>query len=248
MGKPPKALEVYLKKTRTYFFGLLTIAPLLIVYESASEYLSRQSQANVLANTEVRNSAELLIKRVLWHAQVRQNVFLWAVFIAVLLWAFWLAKKQGDVDFKLVYFPYQIFESLVYALVFGFAVSKFMAMIKLQAGAAPPNSMSPKMALALGAGIYEELLFRFVLVSALAYLFRKVLTSKAVYHNSLAVLLSAVVFSLYHYWNNAEVLTTDSFLFRFYAGCILGALYVLRGLGVSAYTHTFYDLLLLFRG
>lgn len=248
MGKQPKAVEVYLKKTRTCFFGLLSIVPLMILYESTTEYLNRQPQDTVIAKPEIRNSAELLIKRVLWFAYIRQNLLLWAAFGALLLWAFWLAKKQGNADFKLVYFPYQIFESLMYALFFGFAIGKLAALLNLQANGQPQNALSQKMVLALGAGIYEELLFRFVLVSALAIVFRKVLNTKPFYYNLLAVLLAAAVFSYYHYWNNAEVLTTDSFLFRFYAGCILGTLYVLRGIGVTVYTHSFYDLLLLFRG
>jgi membrane protease YdiL (CAAX protease family) len=248
MGKQPKAVDIYLKKTRTCFFGLLAITPLLILYESASEYLHRQPAESVVAAPEVRNSAEILIKRVLWFAQIRNNIYLWAVFAAVLALAFWQAKKQGNIDFKFVYFPYQIFESLVYALVFGFAVSKLAVYLKLQSNGQGQNELSAKMTLALGAGIYEELLFRFLLVSLLALLFRKVLTPKAIYHNLLAVIIAAVIFSLYHYWNNTEVLNSDSFLFRFYAGCILGALYVLRGIGVTVYTHAFYDLLLLFRG
>jgi len=248
MGKQPKAVETYLKKTRTCFFGLLAITPLLIIYESASDYLHRQPTESVVAATEVRNSAEILIKRVLWFAQVRKNVYLWAVYAAVLLWAFWRAKKQGNVDFKLVYFPYQIFESLVYALVFGFAISKLAAYLKLQANGQPGSELNMKMTLAVGAGIYEELLFRLLLVSLLVFIFRKVISAKPLYHQSLAVIIAAVIFSLYHYWNSTEVLTTDSFLFRFYAGCILGALYVLRGIGTSVYTHSFYDLLLLFRG
>jgi len=247
MGKQPKAIGIYIKKTRSCFFGLLAITPLLILYESASEYLYRQAPG-IVAAPEVRNSAEILIKRALWFAQIRKNIFLWVVFAALLLWAFWQAKKQGDLDFKLIYFPYQVFESLVYALVFGFAISKLTTYLKLQANEQTQNSLSMKMTLGLGAGIYEELLFRFVLVSVLALVFSKVLKTKPIYHNSLAVLFAAVVFSLYHYWNNIEVLTIDSFLFRFYAGCILGALYILRGIGASVYTHSFYDLLLLFRG
>jgi membrane protease YdiL (CAAX protease family) len=247
MGTQPKAIGIYLQKTRTCFFGLLAITPLLIIYESASEYLYRQAPG-IIAAPEVRNSAEILIKRILWFAYIRQNIFLWAVFAAVLAGAFWQAKKQSNLDFKLIYFPYQVFESLVYALVFGFAISKITTYLKLQANEQAQNSLSMKMTLGLGAGIYEELLFRFVLVSVLALVFSKVLKTKPIYHNSLAVVLAAVIFSLYHYWNNTEVLTTESFLFRFYAGCILGALYVVRGIGVSVYTHSFYDLLLLFRG
>lgn len=248
MGKLPKAVESYLKKTRTHFFGLLAIVPLLVLYESAIDYLNRETQSAVTNIPETRNAAELLIKRVLWFGQVQSNPTLWIFFALLLFWAFWLAKKQGSLDFKLVYFPYQIFESLVYALVFGFAISRIKTMLSLQANSSVQGVLTQKMILALGAGIYEELLFRFLLVASFAFVFRKLLSLKPFFYNLLAVLLAAAIFSLYHYWHDAEVLTTDSFLFRFYAGVILGALYVLRGIGVSVYTHTFYDLLLLFRG
>lgn len=248
MGKQPRAVEVYLQQTRTHFFGLLAVAPLLVVYEAANDYLNRPAQGDVASRIEIRNSAELLIKRVLWFAHAQSNLMLWIVFGLVLLWAFWLAQKQGRLSFKPVYFPYQVFESLVYALVFGFAVSKIKAMLTLQASSGEHGLLTQRMILAMGAGIYEELLFRFLLVSAFAFIFHKLLRPHPVFGYAVAVLAAAVVFSMYHYWNHADVWSTDSFLFRLYAGCILGALYVLRGIGVAVYTHAFYDLFLLFRG
>jgi hypothetical protein len=40
-----------------------------------------------------------------------------------------------------------------------------------------------------------------------------------------------------------DAFTLHSFLFRFLAGLILNVLYLLRGFGIAAYTHAFYDLL-----
>jgi len=246
--KLPKALDVYIKKTRTYFFGLLAITPLLVLYESATEYLSRPVPGVVVAAAEKRNSAELLVKRALWYTKLRKNWMQWGAFGALVAGSFWLAKQQGNVDFKLVHFPYLIFESLIYALFFGFAISKVRGLMNLQADGATQNTMAKEMLLAAGAGIYEELLFRLLLLSVLAYVFRKVVSAKPMLHNTLAILLSAAIFSLYHYWTYADVPSVDSFLFRLYAGSILGILFVLRGVGVSVYTHAFYNLFLLFRG
>jgi len=42
-----------------------------------------------------------------------------------------------------------------------------------------------------------------------------------------------------------EVFEVKSFLVRFGAGIFLSALYTLRGYGITAYTHTFYDLIVI---
>jgi len=37
----------------------------------------------------------------------------------------------------------------------------------------------------------------------------------------------------------------ELFLLRFFAGIVLGALYFARGFGITAYTHSIYDLIVL---
>jgi hypothetical protein len=59
------------------------------------------------------------------------------------------------------------------------------------------------------------------------------------------VVLAALIFSAFHYigaygddWQLA------SFTFRFVAGLLFSALYVVRGFGITAWTHALYDVFL----
>jgi membrane protease YdiL (CAAX protease family) len=100
--------------------------------------------------------------------------------------------------------------------------------------------------LALGAGVYEELLFRVLLVSAIAFLARRVFRWRPVVATVLAVVLSALIFAAFHYIGPyGDPLRVDSFVFRFIGGLAFSVLYVTRGFGVTAWTHSLYDLLVL---
>lgn len=96
--------------------------------------------------------------------------------------------------------------------------------------------------LSIGAGIYEELVFRligfavcgFVLVDLLG-----VRPSRALFAS---LVITAVAFSLYHYLGH-ETPHWRSFLFRTLAGLFFGAVYLWRGFGVAAGTHAAYDVL-----
>ena len=61
-----------------------------------------------------------------------------------------------------------------------------------------------------------------------------------------AILLAAVVFSGFHFMGAyGDSPTINLFFIRIVAGIVLGGIYVLRGFGVAAYTHTIYDLFVL---
>ena len=239
----PAALQVYFKQTRSHFFGLLSILLLLVIYEVSSAKLYADQQI------QIRNSAEIMIKRVFWFMGVRNSVFLWLIYFAILAWAFWLAQKQQLLNFKFVYIPYSIFESTLYALLLGLIAGRLTERTTLMVAPQDHNELAvgAKMTLALGAGIYEELLFRFFILSVLLFVFDKLVGGKRVVHALLAVLISAALFSLFHYLGGREAFTFASFWFRLYAGLILGWLYVVRGIGVTSYTHAIYNLLLILR-
>jgi membrane protease YdiL (CAAX protease family) len=240
----PAALQVYFRQTRSHFFGLLSILFLLIIYESSSAKLYADQQI------QIRNSAEVIIKRVFWFMGIRNSLFLWLVYLAILVWAFSLARKQQLLDFKFVYFPYSIFESTLYALLLGLIAGRLTERTSLMLPPQDQNeltTMGAKMTLALGAGIYEELLFRFFILSLLLLIFEKLVGGKRLVNVLLAIIISAVLFSAFHYLGGREAFALASFWFRFYAGFILGALYVVRGIGVTSYTHAIYNLLLILR-
>jgi membrane protease YdiL (CAAX protease family) len=93
----------------------------------------------------------------------------------------------------------------------------------------------------LGAGIYEELLFRVLLVSGIAALGLALGLRKAL-AVGLGIVLSALIFSAFHYLGPfGDALTLPSFTFRTIAGLLLSGLYVARGFGIAAWTHALYD-------
>lgn len=245
----PEPVKNYHKYSRTPFFGLLAVLVLLVIYEAGSAMLYYEA-----AGVIKKNSAEVMIKRVFWFFGLRYEFLNWLVYVALLAWAYVRARKQQMLAIQPVYYPYTIFESLTYALILGSMVNmlsrgmivnvKFLGQTSGEAG------LSAKMALALGAGIYEELLFRFFILTLLLVLFERTLVNtKPIARQIMALLLSAALFSAYHFLDTGarETASASVFFFRFYAGIILGILFLYRGLGVAAYTHAFYDLFLIFQ-
>jgi hypothetical protein len=96
--------------------------------------------------------------------------------------------------------------------------------------------------LSLGAGVYEELLFRLIAVTVLICIFRDGFRWSPGAAASAATGISAIAFSLYHYLGTGEAFSLAPLVFRTLAGAYLGSIYVLRGFGVTAGCHAAYDL------
>jgi len=102
--------------------------------------------------------------------------------------------------------------------------------------------------LSLGAGIYEELLFRVVLVGLLAWGAKKLLGWRPLVAGIAATVLGAFIFSAFHYIGPfGDRFDVYSFVFRTIAGLFFSGLYLLRGFGITAWTHALYDVFLLLR-
>jgi membrane protease YdiL (CAAX protease family) len=99
--------------------------------------------------------------------------------------------------------------------------------------------------ISLGAGIYEELVFRVILVSGLAWMARRVLGWTTTASGVFAVVVGALIFSAFHYIGPyGDRLELGSFTFRAVAGVLFSGLYLLRGFGITAWTHALYDVFL----
>jgi hypothetical protein len=95
----------------------------------------------------------------------------------------------------------------------------------------------------LGAGVYEEALFRLALVPLLFGALR-LLQTPQVLASALAVTGSALLFSLAHHAGTpGETFTWFAFVFRWMAGVFFAWVFVIRGFGVAVGTHTAYDIL-----
>lgn len=100
-----------------------------------------------------------------------------------------------------------------------------------------------------GAGIYEELLFRLVLLSAIAAVIRWAGAEKRPSWIA-AILVSSVIFAAAHYQiftSGGEPFAFSTFFFRVVAGIYFAVVFVMRGFGVAAGTHAIYDILVFLR-
>lgn len=216
--------------------GLFAVLPLWLLYE-----LLRWS----LAPAE-RNGAEALLLQELQRlGPLGQLVLRAALALAIGVAARSLLKR--GVPWARVAMVIAL-EGTIYGLLLGplAAAATTSAERFLQMGAA--TSLAGNLVGSLGAGIFEELVFRLGLLSALVWLGMQALRAWAVPKpfsmavvGCVAVLLSGLLFSWFHHLCG-EPFEARRFLFRAAAGVILGVLMWLRGFGVCVYTHTVYDL------
>ena len=99
--------------------------------------------------------------------------------------------------------------------------------------------------LSLGAGIYEELVFRLAALTMLHLLLRDLLRLSKPWAYLWMVLVSSVAFGLYHYLG-AEAFSWRTLAFRTVAGVFFAVLFLLRGFGVTAFSHCCYDMFVIY--
>jgi membrane protease YdiL (CAAX protease family) len=109
--------------------------------------------------------------------------------------------------------------------------------------ASPPGglddlSLPARATIAIGAGLYEELLFRLVAIGFLHLLLADALGVPGRWADVLAIAGAALAFALYHE-DHANV------VFYTLAGLYFGGLFIFRGFGVAVAVHAIYDLVAL---
>jgi len=105
--------------------------------------------------------------------------------------------------------------------------------------------MTGQIAVAVGAGLYEELLFRLVLISLIHSLLRRMRAFSDRSATIAAVVFAALLFAFYH-----PILVDGHLAMRdatvlFAAGLWWGTLFVVRGFGIAVGSHVAYDAIVL---
>jgi membrane protease YdiL (CAAX protease family) len=227
-------LDAYFNEGRSVSLNLFFTVPLLILYEIGIQ----------LTGSDLRNAAEIIMKDLrLFMGAVAARWFHW--FLLVLLTVFfWRVLTRERPVFR--YFLLMLLESLLLALVLGPVLSLIVGSLLLEypLTGGRQTDLSVRMLLSVGAGVYEEFLFRFIILGGLFWIFTQVFKAPRGFGAGLAVALSAFFFAAYHHLGPfGQSLTAYLFLFRFGAGIILGLVFVARGFGVAVYLHIFYDII-----
>lgn len=98
--------------------------------------------------------------------------------------------------------------------------------------------------ISVGAGLYEELLFRMMFIAAIHTLLVDVGKASHRLGAGIALFVSSLAFALYHPWRDLPgALATQRLAFYFVAGLYFGAIYLIRGFGIVVAVHAFYDVL-----
>jgi hypothetical protein len=123
--------------------------------------------------------------------------------------------------------------------------------VRLDAGSkGASRSLMASIVTGVGAGIYEELVFRLILICLLMMFFQDLIGLS--HSNAIvsSVLISAALFSAHHHiivlngqLGRSAAFNWTEFSFRTMAGVYFAALFALRGFGITAGTHAFYDII-----
>jgi membrane protease YdiL (CAAX protease family) len=232
----------YWQQSRRPLASLYFVVPLLAIYEAGVILLGPHA---------VRNGADVWLRQLLDVLGFSQYYLLPALTVGILLAWHYLTRQSWRVAPGVLYTMLAECAALAVALVIiarvqDSVLSVFMpGMSQTAIRAALTDRFagwSGEMVGYIGAGVYEELLFRLMLLPAAAWLFKQfgLSTGQAVWS---AVLVTSFCFSLAHHIGpEGESFDERAFMFRLIAGCFFSILFAYRGFGIAAGTHALYDI------
>ncbi|HID21124.1 MAG TPA: CPBP family intramembrane metalloprotease [Planctomycetaceae bacterium] len=242
----PRTSQEYWFQSRYPLSCLAFLLPLLVTYELGVLLLGGD-RADAL-----RNGADFWLRDLLQRVGLHQPYLLPVLVVGLLLAWHIIGKYPRRVSLE------TLLGMLAESVLFGFCL---IVIAQLEDMAfrqwAVPASMAPhavalsplqrqvaaQVVAFLGAGIYEEVLFRLLLLPACFVVLRLLLVPRnwaAVF----AVLGTSLLFSAAHYMGSTgEAFVWSTFVFRTLAGLFFALLFVFRGFGITVGSHAAYDLL-----
>ena len=99
--------------------------------------------------------------------------------------------------------------------------------------------------ISIGAGLYEELMFRMLLIAVIHTLLVDLGRLSVVNGAIISVVVSAAAFAAYHPLDDAQGnLSMQNLVFYFAAGLYFGAIFIARGFGIVVGVHALYDVIM----
>jgi len=229
----------YWSATREPRYALLLVVPVLATYEVGVVVLAHLRRGA----PQVRNVAELYVQWVMRRFGLGGHLVSAGVVVAVLVCWQVLAGRGWRV--RLGYLGAMLLESLFYALalLLSYRVVTVLEEALLAAGSKGADLLQG-LVLGLGAGVYEEFLFRLLLMGCVCWLLRRAGAGR-VSSAAVSALVAAVGFSAFHMLGEEglEALRPQRFLFRTFAGLVFAGSFYLRGFGITTGTHALFNVI-----
>ncbi len=256
--------DSYFERTSRPVYAIFFLLPFIIFYEIGTIFI----------NTDVLSLSQVRVVSFVWLQQFLEYVgfstrFAWMappLAVIIILIGLQLASKKRWYFSLRDVFP-MAFECVLYAIpliVFGMLLNSSSASqdgaalsgsglsicARVSEVAAVGQSVFAEIVTGIGAGIYEELIFRLVLICILMIVFQDVLRFEHRGAIIFSVIVSAVLFSAHHHivflngqLSQIEPFELVRFIFRMIAGIYFAVLFAVRGFGITAGTHAFYNII-----
>lgn len=219
--------------------ALIFLAPLILLYDIALPQLDHNT-SDIFAR--------LLLYRFFEYLGITIHYLPGMILIAVLLCWHKASKDPWRLEPKV--YGVMWIETLALAiplLVFQMVLYR-QGILKAQAGgeavaaAGAMMNVRAELVFAIGAGIYEELLFRLIAMTLLHILLVDLLKSSPKAAMPFVIVIPAVLFSLHHFMG-ATAFTWGRFTFFTGAGLYFACVFLARGFGIVAGVHAMHNVL-----
>ena len=245
-GAAPRPVPTgYAAVTRTATYGFLAALPLFVLYEVGILLATGGTGA-------VRVGADVWIKTLLASLGATGTQALAVGVLAAGLAVFWSERTRRPAIVP-KYFAWIVAEALLYAVVLAYVVGGATAFLFADVSSGAPAALmaqlarldlGTQLALSIGAGLYEELVFRVLLVGGLALALGRLTRWSRRDAYLVAAVVGAAVFSgVHHVGAYGDPFTVEVFTFRFLFGLALNGVFLVRGFALAAWAHALYDVL-----
>ena len=224
----------YWQQSRLPWPSLVFLMPLLIAYEIGILWLGGRNSAALRSGADVwlRGGLEFIGLGISWLPPL-------LVVAGLLVWQ-WIERHPWRVSCETLAGMFA--ECVVFAFVLMLLGQLQSRAFSLSLTATEAETLARSLGF-VGAGIYEEVLFRLTLLPAAFGVLRHTPLPRA-WSTSLAVLITSLLFSAaHHVGQSGEPFDLFRFSFRAVAGGIFAVLFVFRGFGITAGSHALYDIL-----
>ena len=237
--KTPLPRGGYLRLSRQPWHILCFLLPFIIAYEIGSAVFLAADSGEIVRTVSAQSlmarafdafgplgihvpAVVMVVVLFLWHLMVRDT---WRIRLGVLL--------AMAAESALWTFPLLVLAAL-------FDPTSFA-----NTGDMNPQtwSLGARLTISVGAGLYEELLFRMVAIAAFHFVLVDLFHASNRVGSIAAVTLAAVSFGVYH--TGMNTIHPGWLLFYSAAGVYFGTVFMTRGFGIVVATHAIYDIIAL---